>query len=74
MAEVILVSRKAEHQHFFSTYCSRTKPTAVANATIRAENVTSFNNSSGGYNFQLTLNKPTAESFCFAKENMWFDM
>ncbi len=49
------MSREAEHQLVCSTYRSRTKPTALANAAIRAANVTLFNNLSGGFNFKQTI-------------------
>ena len=70
MAEVILMSRRTEHQHVCSTYRSRTKPTAQTNAAIRAANVTTFNNPSRGYNFQQAVNKSAAKWFCFAKATM----
>ena len=43
MASVILMGRRTEHQNVYSTYRSRTKPTAQTKAAIRAANVTTFN-------------------------------
>lgn len=67
MAEVILMSRKAEHQHVCSTYHSRTKPNAQANTAIRAANVATFNSPSGGFNFQQTVYKSPEIGLCYAQ-------